>query len=62
MDFSSAKWIWTEERTGPNQYMLARQLFTARGGACALRISADSQYVAYVNGSMAAFGRGTRAG
>ena len=57
MELASAKWIWTEERTGPNQYMLARQRFTERGGECALRISADSQYVAYVNGSMAAFGQ-----
>ena len=55
--FTKAKWIWTAYDGQPNQYMIARDEFSADEGKCTLTISADSQYAAYINGTLAAFGQ-----
>lgn len=57
MYFSEAKWIWCDSMSGPNQYIWAKQEFNAAEGACTLRISADQQYTAYINGALAGFGQ-----
>ncbi len=57
MCFSKAKWIWSSYDGEPNQYIIARADFSAGSGVCALKISADSQYAAYINGELAAFGQ-----
>ena len=57
MCFSKAKWIWSSYDGEPNQYIIARADFSAGSGGCALKISADSQYAAYINGELAAFGQ-----
>lgn len=58
MPFESSQWIWTKECSGPNQYILARQSFAlAKCKKAALFISADAQYVAYVNGVLVGFGQ-----
>lgn len=57
MGFTKAKWIWSEYDGEPNQYVIAQQEFNAHEGKCTLAISADSQYAAYINGTLAAFGQ-----
>ncbi len=58
MPFESSQWIWPKECSGPNQYILARQDFTAAECENAvLFISADAQYVAYVGGMLVGFGQ-----
>jgi hypothetical protein len=58
MPFESSQWIWAKDNSGPNQYILARQDFTAAEcEKAALFISADAQYVTYVNGMLVGFGQ-----
>lgn len=58
MPFELADWIWANDADVVNQYIWARAEFEASCvGECDLLISADSQYVAYVNGQLAGFGQ-----
>lgn len=58
MPFVTSQWIWTKEYSGPNQYILAHQAFTAAElEKTILFISADAQYSAYVNGVLVGFGQ-----
>ena len=50
-------WIWSNDSKAPNQYIIATQEFQATVDTCVLTISADSQYAAYINGELAAFGQ-----
>ena len=52
----SAKWIWENASPQKDEYADFRADFTA-GKSTVLRISADSNYAAYVNGELAAFGQ-----
>ena len=52
----SAKWIWENASPQKDEYADFRAGFTA-GSTTVLRISADSNYAAYVNGELAAFGQ-----
>ena len=58
MPFVWADWIWAQGTDVVNQYIWARAEFESScEDYCYLHISADSQYVAYVNGQLAGFGQ-----
>ncbi len=54
--FTKGKYIWLENES-PDTYGDFITDFTYSGGKAELCISADSHYVAYINGSLAAFGQ-----
>lgn len=51
-----AKWIWAEKLPQSDEYAKFTDTFTADGPAV-LKISCDSNYCAYINGALAAFGQ-----
>ncbi len=53
----TGKWIWENTAPQRDEYAQFCEKFRAGGGATYLRISADSNYAAYVNGELAAFGQ-----
>lgn len=55
--FESSKWIWCGESPKADEYGEFYSEFDYRGGKLLLRISADSNYAAYLNGRLAAFGQ-----
>ncbi len=54
--FTKAKWIWLPTEA-PDTYADFIDDFEYKGGKAVLRISVDSNYAAYVNGKLAAFGQ-----
>ena len=54
--FTNAKWIWLPTEA-PDTYTDFVKTFTFTGQKATLRISCDSNYVAYINGKLAAFGQ-----
>ncbi len=48
--FENSKWIWTDEHGKPDSYAEFVDTFEYFGGSCALYISADSDYAAFING------------
>ena len=57
-EFGKAKWIWTGKEGFENEIAEFCVNFSAKQASAAkLRISADSQYAAYLNGSRVAFGQ-----
>jgi len=54
--FTKAKWIWLQAEA-PDTYADFISDFEYSGGKAILRISADSNYAAYINGELAAFGQ-----
>lgn len=57
MAFSRAEWIWRDAPAGIDEYADFLCGFVYSGGECRLRIAADSNYTAYINGRLAAFGQ-----
>lgn len=52
------EWIWCAGETGKNQYVDFVRAFTYDGsGPLSLAVSVDTQYVAYLNGEVAAWGQ-----
>ena len=51
----NAKWIWAADGGEADEYVKFYETFSARSAI--LKISADSNYAAYVNGKLAAFGQ-----
>ena len=56
--FTGAKWIWTQEET-KNQYIELRTVFALKGDTsdAIIKISADNEYFAYINGQYAGGGQ-----
>jgi hypothetical protein len=54
---NASKWIWYRENAQPDEYADFKGTFTYSGGEVFLEISADSNYCAYINGTLAAFGQ-----
>ena len=54
---NASKWIWYRNDAKPDEYADLKGEFEYSGGECFLEISADSNYCAYVNGTLAAFGQ-----
>ena len=54
--FTKAKWIWLENEN-IDSYADFVQPFSYKSGRVTLRLSCDSNYVAYINGKLAAFGQ-----
>ena len=52
--FEKSQWIWENENPSSDEY--AEFGATVRGGKGILRIAAETDYAAYVNGKLAAFG------
>lgn len=52
-----AAWIWCNEEPGADEYGEFVDSFVYEGGRVLLRISADSNYAAYINGELAAWGQ-----
>ena len=58
MIFGSAEWIWLNSVPGEDEYADFLCSFSGSpGGGWRLRIAADSNYTAYLNGRLAAFGQ-----
>lgn len=55
--FSTAKWIWCNAMPQADEYGEFVDGFLYKKGKVVLRISADSNYAAYINGELAAFGQ-----
>ncbi len=55
--FEKASWIWCNSSPGEDEYGEFADSFTYKSGRAVLRISADSNYAAYVNGRLAAWGQ-----
>lgn len=53
MPFQNAKWIWVENSSVPDTYGEFYREFTWNGGPAVLRLSCDSDYTLFVNGSFA---------
>ncbi len=54
---NNSKWIWYRENAQADEYADFKGGFTYEGGEVFLEISADSNYSAYINGTLAAFGQ-----
>ena len=50
-----AKWIWCNDNASPDEYGEFVDTFSYHGGNVVLNISADSNFVAYLNGELVAF-------
>lgn len=57
MEWKNANWIWCGDAPQADEYAEFVDEFTYSGGRVMLKISADSQYAAYLNGALAAFGQ-----
>ena len=55
--FENSKWIWCNSSPGADEYGEFYSEFVYTGGKLCLGISADSNYAAYLNGHLAAFGQ-----
>lgn len=55
--FEGCNWIWCNNSPLSDEYSEFYASFTANSGNTVLRISADSNYAVYINGSLAAFGQ-----
>jgi len=55
--FKNAEWIWHSEENKANEYGEFYSEFEYSGGSLTLKIAADSNYAAYINGTLAAFGQ-----
>lgn len=55
--FADAQWIWCTDNSQPDEYGEFVSHFSYTGGSALLRISADSNYAAYLNGQLAAWGQ-----
>lgn len=55
--FEQASWIWCNSSPGDNEYGEFIDSFFYEAGKVFLRISADSNYAAYLNGCLAAWGQ-----
>ena len=53
----NAKWIWCNANSQADEYGEFVDKFFFNGGKAVLRISADSNYAAYLNGELIAFGQ-----
>ena len=52
-----AKWIWCNNNAQADEYGEFVDKFSYNGGKAVLKISADSNYAAYLNGELVAFGQ-----
>lgn len=50
-------WIWRDNSTDPNQYVTFKQSFELASSKARLFISCDTNYAAYLNGSLVGFGQ-----
>lgn len=57
--FERAKWIWCTAEPQPDEYGEFADQFQYEAGSVLLRISADSNYAVYTNGTLAAWGQYT---
>ncbi len=58
MVFEKSVWIWRDASAGVDEYVDFLCCFKGFGGhKCTLRIAADSNYTAYLNGRLAAYGQ-----
>ena len=57
MFHSDTKWIWLKKQEEENEYASFVEKYQSNGGKVVLRIAAEMNYIAYVNGRRAAFGQ-----
>ena len=57
MPFEKSRWIWCERAAAVNAYAVFRAAFSAPLGKACLRISADAQYAAFLNGLLVGEGQ-----
>ena len=55
--FQQAKWIWHKEKYEADEYAVFQSEFDFQGGNAVFRICVETNYVAYLNGKMIAYGR-----
>lgn len=57
MKNSKAKWIWQNAEPRPEEYVYFLQDFEFNGQDTALKICAETEYAAYINGTLLGFGQ-----
>lgn len=57
MFHSDTKWIWIKKKEEKDEYSEFLGTYHSKGGKILLRIAAETNYIAYVNGSRVAFGQ-----
>lgn len=55
--FEKAKWIWIKETCLPDEYAVFKKKFNCKDKNIALKICAETNYVAYLNGKLVAYGQ-----
>lgn len=57
MLYEKAQWIWSNANPQPNEYAYFEESFEYAGGQAVLKLAADTDYIAYVNGHRVGFGQ-----
>ena len=57
MLYEKAKWIWPNAAPQPNEYAYFEEGFDFSGGQAVLKLAADTDYIAWVNGQRVGFGQ-----
>ena len=55
--FKNAKWIWIDDKFNADEYAVFQKEFDYVDGELTLKICAETNYVAYLNGKMVAYGQ-----
>ena len=55
--FNKAKWIWIKDTYSPDEYAVFKKDFFCKEKDVTLKICAETNYVAYLNGKMVAYGQ-----
>lgn len=57
LDFEKAKWIWISKEFNADEYAVFQKEFSCPNSKLILKICAETNYVAYLNGTMVAYGQ-----
>ena len=52
---SKAKWIWISDNPKSEEYGFFKESFMYENGKVVLKIAAETDYIAYINGKMVSF-------
>ena len=55
--FKNAKWIWNSDKFTPDEYVVFNKSFNFDGKSLILNICTETNYVAFLNGKMVAYGQ-----
>lgn len=55
--FNKGKWIWIKDAYLPDEYAVFKKEFFSKGKKATLKICAETNYIAYLNGKMVGYGQ-----